>query len=62
MTLWLVFLLLSGVFTLGWGLGSALGYQAGRREAEELAELQAELVHSIEIHLADEPVAEPVRS
>jgi hypothetical protein len=55
-TLWLVFLLLSGVFTLGWALGSAIGYQAGRAEAEELAQLQADLVRSIEIHLADEAV------
>ena len=52
MDLWLVFLLLSGVFSLGWALGSALGYQGGKREAEELAELQAELVRSIEAHLA----------
>jgi hypothetical protein len=44
---------LSGVFSLGWALGSALGFQAGKREAEELAELQAELVRSIEAHLAD---------
>jgi hypothetical protein len=55
-TLWLVFLLLSGVFTLGWALGSAIGYQTGRAEAEELAQLQAELVRSIEVHLADETV------
>jgi hypothetical protein len=55
-TLWLVFLLLSAVFTLGWALGSAIGYQSGRAEAEELAQLQADLVRSIEIHLADEPV------
>jgi hypothetical protein len=55
-TWWLVFLLLSGVFTLGWSLGSALGYQAGRAEAEELAQLQADLVRSIELHLSDEPV------
>ena len=53
MDLWLVFLLLSGVFSLGWALGSALGFQAGKREAEELAELQAELVRSIEAHLVD---------
>ncbi len=51
MDLWLVFLLMSGVFTLGWALGSALGYQAGKRAAEELAELQADLVRSIEEHL-----------
>jgi hypothetical protein len=55
-TWWLVFLLLSGVFTLGWALGSALGYQAGRAEAEELARLQVDLVRSIEIHLSDEAV------
>lgn len=54
MDLWLVFLLMSGVFSLGWALGSALGFQGGKREAEELAELQAELVRSIEAHLADE--------
>lgn len=54
MDLWLVFLLMSGVFSLGWALGSALGFQSGKREAEELAELQAELVRSIEAHLADE--------
>lgn len=53
-TLWLVFLLLSGAFTLGWGLGSALGFQAGRQEAEQLAALQAELVRNIELHLADD--------
>ena len=56
MTLWLVFLLLSAVFTLGWALGSAIGYQAGRAEAEELTRLQADLVRSIEIHLTDEAV------
>jgi hypothetical protein len=55
-TWWLVFLLLSGVFTLGWALGSALGYQAGRAEAEELAQLQADLVRSIELHLSDDSV------
>ena len=49
--LWLAFLLMSGVFSLGWALGSALGFQAGKREAEELAALQAELVRSIEEHL-----------
>ena len=52
MTWWLFFLLLSGVFTLGWALGSALGYQAGRAEAEELARLQADLVRSVELHLS----------
>ncbi len=52
-TWWLFFLLLSGVFTLGWALGSALGYQAGRAEAEELARLQADLVRSVELHLSD---------
>ena len=53
MTWWLVFLLLSGVFTLGWALGSALGYQAGRAEAEDLARLQADLVRSVELHLSN---------
>jgi hypothetical protein len=52
-TWWLLFLLLSGVFTLGWALGSALGYQAGRAEAEELARLQADLVRSVELHLSN---------
>ena len=52
-TWWLVFLLLSGVFTLGWALGSALGYQAGRAEAEELARLQVDLVRSVELHLSN---------
>jgi hypothetical protein len=56
-SLLLLFLLLSGVFTLGWALGSALGYQAGRREGEELVHLQLELVRSIEEHLAEEPAA-----
>jgi len=47
-TLALVFLVLSGVFCFGWIVGSALGYQNGRRDAEELARLQAMLVDSIE--------------
>jgi len=46
-----VFLVLSGVFTFGWILGSALGYQNGRRDAEELGRLQAMLVDSIELDL-----------
>jgi len=50
-TLGLVFLVLSGVFSFGWMLGSALGYQNGRRDAEELARLQAMLVDSIELDL-----------
>jgi hypothetical protein len=47
----LLFLVLSGVFTFGWITGSALGYQNGRRDAEELARLQAMLVESIEVDL-----------
>jgi len=47
----LLFLVLSGVFSFGWMLGSALGYQNGRRDAEELARLQAMLVDSIEMDL-----------
>jgi lipopolysaccharide biosynthesis regulator YciM len=47
----LLFLVLSGVFTFGWVMGSALGYQRGRRDAEELARLQAMLVESIEVDL-----------
>ena len=51
MALGLLFLVLSGVFAFGWMLGSALGYQNGRRDAEELARLQAMLVDSIEMDL-----------
>ena len=51
MTLALVFLGMSGVFSFGWMMGSALGYQNGRRDAEELARLQAMLVDSIELDL-----------
>jgi hypothetical protein len=47
----LLFLVSSGVFTFGWMTGSALGYQRGRRDAEELARLQAMLVESIEVDL-----------
>jgi hypothetical protein len=43
--------LLFGVFTFGWMMGSALGYQRGRRDTEELARLQAMLVESIEVDL-----------
>jgi lipopolysaccharide biosynthesis regulator YciM len=50
-TLGLLFLVLSGVFSFGWMMGSALGYQNGRRDAEELARLQASLVQSIELDL-----------
>jgi len=50
-TLGLLFLVLSGVFSFGWMMGSALGYQNGRRDAEELAHLQASLVQSIELDL-----------
>lgn len=51
MELGLLFLVSSGVFTFGWMMGSALGYQRGRRDAEELARLQAMLVESIEVDL-----------
>jgi len=47
----LLFLVLSGVFAFGWAMGSALGYQNGRRDAEELGRLQAMLVESIEVDL-----------
>lgn len=57
MTLGLVFLVLSGVFSFGWMLGSALGYQNGRRDAEELARLQAMLVDSIELDLRQRTAA-----
>jgi len=56
-TLALVFLGLSGVFSFGWMLGSALGYQNGRRDAEELARLQAMLVDSIELDLRQKTAA-----
>lgn len=51
MSLGLLFLLLSGVFSFGWVVGTTLGYQNGRRDAEELAQLQATLVQSIELDL-----------
>jgi len=60
-TLGLVFLVLSGVFSFGWMLGSALGYQNGRRDAEELARLQAMLVDSIELDLRQRTAAAPKR-
>jgi hypothetical protein len=56
-TLGLVFLVLSGVFSFGWMMGSALGYQNGRRDAEELARLQAMLVDSIELDLRQKTAA-----
>ena len=62
MTLGLLFLALSGVFTFGWMIGSALGYQNGRRDAEELGRLQAMLVESIEVDLRQKttaPVGDP---
>ena len=57
MTLGLVFLVLSAVFSFGWVMGSALGYQNGRRDAEELARLQAMLVDSIELDLRQKTAA-----
>ena len=51
MSLALIFLGMSGVFSFGWMVGSALGYQNGRRDADELARLQAMLVDSIELDL-----------
>lgn len=62
MELGLLFLVLSGVFTFGWMVGSALGYQNGRRDAEELARLQTMLVESIEVDLRQQtsaPVGDP---
>ena len=59
MTLALVFLGLSGTFSFGWMLGSALGYQNGRHDAEELARLQAMLVESIEVDLRHKTATEP---
>ena len=57
MALGLVFLVLSGAFAFGWMLGSALGYQNGRRDAEELARLQTMLVDSIELDLLQKTAA-----
>ena len=57
MALGLLFLVLSGVFAFGWMLGSALGYQNGRRDAEELARLQTMLVDSIELDLLQKTAA-----
>ena len=57
MALGLLFLALSGVFTFGWIIGSTLGYQNGRRDAEELARLQAMLVESIEVDLRQKTAA-----
>ena len=57
MELGLLFLGFSGVFTFGWMAGSALGYQNGRRDAEELARLQAMLVESIEVDLRQKTTA-----
>jgi hypothetical protein len=45
------------VFCFGWMLGSALGYQNGRRDAEELGRLQAMLVDSIELDLRQKTTA-----
>jgi hypothetical protein len=53
----LLFLVLSGVFSFGWMLGSALGYRNGRRDAEELARIQAALVQSIELDLRRQTTA-----
>jgi len=53
----LLFLVLSGVFTFGWAMGSALGYQRGRNDAEELGRLQAMLVQSIEVDLRQKTTA-----
>jgi hypothetical protein len=53
----LLFLVLSGVFTFGWAMGSALGYQRGRNDAEELVRLQAMLVQSIEVDLRQKTTA-----
>lgn len=57
MELGLLFLVSSGVFTFGWMMGSALGYQRGRRDAEELARLQTMLVESIEVDLRQKTTA-----
>ena len=57
MELGLLFLVSSGVFTFGWMMGSALGYQRGRRDAEELARLQTMLVESIEVDLRQKTAA-----
>jgi hypothetical protein len=43
------------VFTLGWVLGSGIGYQNGQRDAEAFAELQAELFRDLQASLAEDP-------
>jgi lipopolysaccharide biosynthesis regulator YciM len=53
----LLFLVLSGVFSFGWMMGSALGYQNGRHDADELSRLQAMLVDSIEADLRQKTAA-----
>jgi len=58
----LLLLVLSGVFTFGWMMGSALGYQNGRRDAEELARLQALLVESIEVDLRQQTTTQPAET
>jgi hypothetical protein len=52
-SLWLVFLLLSGVFALGWSLGSSLGYQAGRSDAEDLGQLRIPVLHPVDLHVPE---------
>ena len=55
MALWLVFVMLSMVSTLGWVLGSGIGYQNGQRDAQAFAELQAELFSDLQASLAEDP-------
>ena len=52
MALWLVFAMLSMVFTLGWVLGSGIGYQNGQRDAEAFFELQSRLFSDLQDSLA----------
>lgn len=49
--MWFVFLLMSIVFCFGWALGSGLGYQNGRADAEALFDLQQQLLAEVEEHL-----------
>ena len=55
MALWFVFLALSMTFTFGWILGSGIGYQNGRRDAEAFAELQTTLFADLQREWHQQP-------
>ena len=54
MDLWLVFLLLSGVFSFGWVLGSALGYQTAAATPRSSPICRPSSSESIEVDLPPE--------